>query len=458
VTVKAGGAAGPAGRGPAPAADRIMRVSADDLMQLAADAGPARMQVAAILVLAGGAKLELASVREAMAGRIEAVPRLRQRLTRTPFGCGRPVWGDDPAFDIRRHVREVRAAANGDERALLAAAAAAVTRRLPRDRPLWSATFVTGLAGGNAALIVAFHHVLADGIGGLAVLAELADGACGPPRPEFPRPGPSRLELFTDATARRLRALAHVPAGLRRLRGALAELRPGHAGRPPRCSLNRRTGPARALAVARADLAAVRETAHAHGATVNDVVLAAVTGALHGLLCRRGEPASSVVISIPVSPRRQAAAARLGNQVGVIPAELPITGGPARRLEEIAAVTRARKRADRGASAALLVPAFRALAGLGLLQWLTSHQRLVTTFVTNVRGPDARLSFLGVPIADVVAVSAIAGNVTVAFAALSYAGTLDVTVIADPDRCPDLLELADGLQRELDALTREMDT
>jgi hypothetical protein len=77
----------------------------------------------------------------------------------------------------------------------------------------------------------------------------------------------------------------------------------------------------------------------------------------------------------------------------------------------------------------------------------------VTTFVTNVRGPDARLSFLGVPIADAVAVSTVSGNVTVAFAALSYAGALNVTVVADPGTCPDLAELAAALQRELDALT-----
>ena len=453
MTVTAGRAGGATARA------AVMRASPDDLMQLAADAGPARMQVAAVLMLTGGAKLQPAEVRDAIAERIRAVPRLRQRLVRTPLGGGRPVWVDDPAFDVRRHVREVRAGPPGDERALLTLAAQAVTQRLPRDRPLWSATFVTGLAAGNAALIVAFHHVLADGIGGLAVLAELVDGATGRPAGGFPRPGPSRLDLFADTVTQRLRAVAHLPAATVRLRAAVRELRPrGNRGSPsvgrrPRSSLNRRTGPARALAVARADLTAVRDAAHAHGGTVNDAVLAAVTGALRDLLRRRGEPAGSVVISVPVSPRRRAAAAQLGNQVGVIPVALPLTGDRIRRLAEIAAITRAAKRADRGASAALLVPVFRALGRLGLLQWLTNHQPLVTTFVTNVRGPDGRLSFLGVPIADVVAVSTISGNVTVAFAALSYAGALNVTVVADPDTCPDLIELATALQRELDALT-----
>ena len=103
----------------------------------------------------------------------------------------------------------------------------------------------------------------------------------------------------------------------------------------------------------------------------------------------------------------------------------------------------------------VLGPAFRILAWLGVLQWFVDRQSLVTTLVTNLRGPAVRLSFLTAPITDVVPVSPITGNVTVGFAVLSYAGKLVVTAIADPQHCPDLQVLATRLQSELDSLTTD---
>ncbi len=428
----------------------VERASPNDLMELAADLHQAPMQVGAILVL--DSALELDAVRGGIGDRIRGVPRLRQRLVRVAPGCGRPIWVDDPRFDITRHVHAVPCPAPGDEEALLAVAAETVTTRLPADAPLWSARLVTGLTGGRTALIVAFHHVLADGIGGLAVLAQLVDGGAAVPGRAFPGPAPSGRELFVDALTSRLRAVGHLPAGLRSLRGALAELKPMSATRAPLCSLNRPTGSRRSLGVARADLARVRGVAHAHGGTVNDAVLTAVAGALRGLLSHRGETVETVVISVPVSARRQTSAAQLGNAVGVIPVSVPVTGDAGRRLEVIAGIMQERKEAPRAASAALLGPLFRILARLGLLHRFIDHQRMVTTFVTNLRGPDSALSFLGAKVTHVVPVSGTTGNVTVAFGALSYAGTLTITVIADPDACPDLPVLVTALQGELDLL------
>ena len=145
------------------------RASATDLAMLAMDTGPVPQQFAAILLLDAGASVDLAGVERLMAERVATVPRLRQRLLRVPPGCGRPVWVDDPGFDIRRHVRQVRCRSPGDEPALLDTAAALITERLPLSRPPWSAVFVTGLAGDAAALVIVVHHVLADGIGGLAM-------------------------------------------------------------------------------------------------------------------------------------------------------------------------------------------------------------------------------------------------------------------------------------------------
>ena len=136
---------------------------------------------------------------------------------------------------------------------------------------------------------------------------------------------------------------------------------------------------------------------------------------------------------------------------------VPVTaaGDPYQRLAAIAHTTRNRRPPDPGATTALLGPAFRILARLGAFRWFVDRQRLVTTMVTNLRGPDVRLSLLAAPITGVIPVSPITGNVTVAFAVLSYAGTLVVTVIADPQHCPDLPTLVAHLQCELDLLTTD---
>jgi len=202
--------------------------------------------------------------------------------------------------------------------------------------------------------------------------------------------------------------------------------------------------------VTRADLASIHRVAQAHGATVNDVVLTAVTGALHAVLRHRGENVNRFVVSVPVAARHRATDGRLGNHVGVMPVPVTVAGDPDQRLTATARNTRDRRPADPGASTALLGPAFRVLARLGSFRWFVDRQHLVTTMVTNLHGPDVRLSFLGAPIIEVLPISPITGNVTVGFAVLSYAGTLVLTVIADPKRCPDLPLLQARLQDELD--------
>jgi hypothetical protein len=222
----------------------------------------------------------------------------------------------------------------------------------------------------------------------------------------------------------------------------------------PRSSLNRPTGPRRALAVVHASLTPVREVAHANASTVNDVILTAVAGALGVALGRRGEAIDQLVMSVPISGRELAGGVRLGNETGVIPVAVPTTGDPLRRLQVIAAITRRRKTAQRGSSAVLVGPVFRALVRLGVFRWFIDHQRLVNTFVTNLRGPTSHVRFVGATVSDIIPFSMTVGNVTVAFAILSYAESLTVTVIADPERWPDLPLLIEQLQIQFDMLTR----
>ncbi|MBK9560318.1 MAG: hypothetical protein IPO44_12425 [Candidatus Microthrix sp.] len=150
-----------------------------------------------------------------------------------------------------------------------------------------------------------FHHVLADGIGGLAVLAGLVDGAEETPEREFPRPAPATSRLALDALRSRVRGLSRLPRAPARVGAAVKELRATGGTQAARCSLNRPTGPDRRLAVATVELAAVVDVAHDYGGSVNDVVLSAIDGALLTLLAGRGEQVQRLVVSIPVSAGRR---------------------------------------------------------------------------------------------------------------------------------------------------------
>jgi diacylglycerol O-acyltransferase / wax synthase len=443
----------------------IERASAADLMQSATGDGRAADHIGAVLVLDAAPGFGVEQARRLLGERITAVPRLRQRLHRAPPGCGRPYWADDPAFDVDKHVRQACCPPPGDERALLDLAAATLSKPLPRSRPLWSATFVTGLADGGTALLVIIDHVLADGIAGLAVLGALVDQVAetADARAErFPAPAPRVRDLAADAWRGRLRRAGAVglgaprqARGLRRIREGMAELL---GGRPPRTlpstSLNRPAGPRRRLDVVAADLAAVRDLGHAHGGTVNDVVLAATAGALRTLLAARGEQLGEVTITVPVAARRTASPGELGNRIGIMPVTVPASGDLGARITRTAEITRERKSSARGASAALFVPAFLLLARTGVLHWFANHQRLVHTFVTDLRGPEDPLTFGGAAVRAIIPIASVNGNVTVCFAAMSYGGTLRITIVSDPARVPDAPALAAALDRELSARRR----
>jgi diacylglycerol O-acyltransferase len=422
---------------------------------LATDVGPVPMNVGAVLLLGSDTDFDPAGTRQLLETRLAAIPRLRQRMVTVPLGCGRPIWVDDPRFDVGAHVEQVRCPAPGDHAALLDTAVRSVTNPLVRSRPLWRAVLVTGLADGSAAIVFVLHHVVADGIGGLAVLAALVDEASTGSEPvdvHHPRPQPTTRQVLTDAWQARLHSVRRIPSGTATLRAALAELGQGRPDPAPRTSLNRPTGAHRRVTTVEAELAAVRDVAHAQGATVNDVMLAAVSGALGTLLEHRGERAPALVISVPVSARTRATTTDLGNQTGVMPVRVPLTGPREVRLRQIARTTAHQRTSARGSSSALVAPAFRLLAAVGLFRPLIDRQRLVNSFLTNIRGPAERLTFGGARITQMVPITITAGNVTVAFAILSYAGTLTITVIVDPDAVPDVGLLTHALESELEAL------
>jgi len=284
------------------------------------------------------------------------------------------------------------------------------------------------------------------------VLAGLVDDSPTPPAPPFPRPRLTRTQLMQDALRDGLRAFRGLPAALVRGVGALEQFAPSLRTRLAPSSLNWPTGPHRRCTTVDCDLARVHEVAHLHGATVNDVVLSALPGALRRLLAARQETAETLVISVPVSFRRGGSNQNLGNQSAVVPVRLPATGEPLARLGAVARLTSAAKRTPPGASNTLLRPLFWLLSLLGLYQEFIDHQRFIHTFVTNVKGPEKPLSLAGYPVEEIVPLATAGGNVTVSFAVLSYVGRLTVSLMADPDTCPDSGDLRGYLNAELAAL------
>jgi hypothetical protein len=280
-----------------------------------------------------------------------------------------------------------------------------------------------------------FHHVLADGLGGLAVLATLADPGRRESDRDFPRGAPRWDALAVDAARRRLDALRSLPAGLHRTVAGVRELGIGPT-RPrivEKTFLNRPTSSRRRLDRVEVTLADVVALAHRMGGTVNDVVLAAVTGALFKVLAARGEHPAQLVVSVPVSGRRSTTTARLGNDTGVRPIAVPALADDHARLAKIITLTRPNAALQRASSAVPLGLAFRALSRLGVFRLFVEHQRLVHTFETNLRGPAEPVFFGGHPIRAIVPAAVNPGNVGVSFDVLSYAGVLGMTVVTDPE-------------------------
>lgn len=418
---------------------------------------PNPQHVGAVLLLDRG-DAGPAELTRVLRTRAAAIPRLRQRLVPVPPGCGRPVWLDAPAFDAGAHVRHLPCPPPGDEQSLLDLAASVVGERLPPDRPLWAAVVVTGVAGDRVGLVVVVHHVVADGLGGLAVLTGLLDprpgdgGAAGPaphPRPDRP----ARGRLVADALRSDRARLARLPATWRDLRRAVGAGGGLRAEPAAPCSLLARTVGGTRLAVARTDLAGLRAAAHRDGGTVNDAVLAAVGGALGTVLQERGETVDTFRAAVMVSARRAASPGELGNQVTPLLVGVPAAGPPHARLGRVAGtVARAREQATGPSVVTVLGPAFRWAARAGIYRMLMVRQRRMHTLVSDVRGPAEPVTLAGRPVSAIIPVAVgESGNVTVSFVALSYAGTLTVTVVADSS-VPDLPLLAGALQAELTAL------
>ena len=424
----------------------VDRLTAADLVPLRTDVGPVPLHLGALLTLSSGVGAD--EVETAVRNGLGSMPRLRQVVRRARHGGG-AVWREDSGFDAADHVTRRRCDDPGDLDSVLDLAEEVLTEPFPTSRPPWRAVVVTGPHDETAhAVVVVLHHVLADGVGGLSLLAGLVDEP--PPAGVRPPPPAGDAAEPPPRTLWWLRSVRWVQS-VGRAWHELGDSRPGTA---PPTSLNRPTGPRRVMRVVTIGLDTVRTAARRQDVTVNDVLLVAVTGAMAEVLRRRGEVVPELVVSVPVSARPQPDG-ELGNRVGVMPIRVPLDGRPQERLQEVGRRTRERRAEVRGESAALVGPAFRLLAAARVFRWFIERQRLVNSFLTNVPGPGRTMSVCGSPIEHIVPMATTPGNVGASFAVLSYAGELVITVITDPDVVPEIVALTNALDFQLRLLVAD---
>jgi diacylglycerol O-acyltransferase len=415
----------------------------------------------------------LDDVRRRVASRLHLVPRFRQRLMTVPFGQGLPVWVDDERFDIAYHVRLTALPAPGDEARLKALMGRIQSQMLDRSRPLWELWFVEGLAGGRVGLIQKTHHALIDGISGVDVASVLLDVEPGvpdaEPEPWQPRAAPSAVELL----ARSLLERAVRPAELVRSAGAAVRVPGRLAGRlvgvgralgalgrtAPRLPFNTKVGFHRRVELVRVPLAEVKAIRRATGATVNDVVVAAVAGALRRYLEARGIEVDGLRVRalIPVSVRDPSERMVLGNRVSAMVADLPVAlADPAARLAAVRDELAALKAGGEalGAQAIIALADFAPPTLVGLAARLLPHQRWVNLVVTNVPGPQFPLYFMGARMLEAFPYVGVVDNVALIVAVLSYDGQLGFSLCADADAVADLEVLAEGLEKSFAELRR----
>jgi WS/DGAT/MGAT family acyltransferase len=373
------------------------------------------------------------------------------------------VWVDAPAFDLSDHVRVEQLHAPADEATLLRAVERLRRRRLDRSRPLWEIWFLTGLPDQRIGLFVRLHHVVADGIAGVAELGALLDttpsSAMAAAQPWAPEPWPSARDLLRDNRARRIanlgsglkKVITHPASILGRARAAMPAVRELLADKPgPQTSLNRVIGQDRTLALVRSSLGLVNEVAHTHGAKVNDVLLTMIAGGLRALLWNRDEPIEEVILPIyvPISLRRGRGVEEGGNLISQMVVHLPLgIADPSQRLRQITLETAERKAISRPSLGTM----FHSKLVRGAMLKLIIRQR-VNVVSADLPGPQAPLYFAGAQLIELFPLLNLLGTESLGVGALSYAGQFNVMAIGDADTYPDIDVFAASAHDDLRAL------
>ncbi len=414
-----------------------------------------------------------------IAERIAFVPRYRQRIVAVPGGLANPVWIDDTRFDLAYHVRRSALPRPGSSEQLRELVARIVSRPLDRNRPLWEVYFVEGLADGRVAVLSKSHQVLVDGVHTVDLGQVLLDVTPERKHLEYdewrPEREPSAAGLVAaavtdtvehplvaiDTLRGRVDALGRAAVGVGSLAGgifgAMTQRRP-EAPTP----INKPLSQQRRFVPVRTELADYRTVRRVHGGTVNDVVLATVTGALRGWLMTREESMGGLrrlraivpmsVIDDDLEPTS------LGTQVTGCHVELPIgEPSPLVRLHQVGYSFDAHARTGRAVAANRLAgiagfapTTFHALGSRVAAREIERHDFHLA--VTNVPGPQFPLYAAGARMMETYPVPPLVDGHALAIGVTSYDGGVYYGITADRDALPDVDVLGQCLVEALDEL------
>jgi len=452
------------------------------------------------------------TIRAVVGERLDRVPRLLRRAVRVPLGLQRPFWVDDAEFDLDAHVRPARVAAPGGRRELDGLIGEVLSRPLPLDRPLWEMVVAGGLAHGRTAVVARLHHAILDGVSGATALAAFLDleprrggGVRGAPAGAYPsargsrhagRPHPSHRAHplaggphdppASDVWRYAATSFAHQPdAALELLRRGVdalvgvtkqnRELSSRGLGPPPapfsapRTSLNGSVTCDRHVAtfsVPLSDFELVRAApdvapptpSRDRSATVNEVILAAVGGALRRYLLARDElPDRPLVALVPVSTHGRASVpaaqrAQMGNSVSGMLVPLGSTlDDPLERLRAVATASRVAKLQEDLAGGEFLecllqvVPPFVVsgfMRAAGRTRLFDRCSPPLNVVVSSVVVPDVSLWLAGCPVSAIYPAGPVADGVGLNITSMTYKGTVHFGVVASPRLVPDVDEVA----------------
>jgi diacylglycerol O-acyltransferase / wax synthase len=445
--------------------DRLTAVDASFLHQ---EDAVSHMHIGAVTIFEGPPP-RFTAVLEHIRSRLRHVPRYRQKLAYPPFETGRPLWIDDPNFNLEYHVRHSALPAPGTEQQLYRLAARIGSQQLDRSKPLWECWFVEGLEDGRFALIFKTHHALVDGVSGVDLATVLFDLEPSPPALEAeawqPRPEPTSAELLaagvagfaktTLSVAEKAFAAATNPSAaidaLREAAEGVGEVVWAGLNPAPETPLNVDIGPHRRYAVVRNQLEDFRYVKGVLGGTVNDVVLAVVSGSLARWLRSRGVRTEGLELRalVPVSIRAQDQRHELGNKIVLMRGPLPVyIRDPVARLRFVKQAMDGLKESKQAVGAKVLADVQQLapptiLAQASRMQFST---RLFNLIVTNVPGPQFPLYVLGRELLDLFPIAFLPNNHAMAIAIMSYNGGVNFGLLGDYDALPDIDMIADGIE------------
>ena len=424
------------------------------------------------------------TVLETVERRLPQIPRYRQKVREVTLGIARPVWIDDPDFDITYHVRRSALPSPGSDAQLHELVSRLAGRPLDRTRPLWEMYLIEGLERNRLAIFIKSHQALVNGMSALEIGHVVADRTRRPADVGediwLPAREPSSGRLIADAfgdwlarPGQELQALRSTVVDVTTNSGELAQLgrRAAHMARrltrrsAPTTPLNTTVSRHRRFTVASAPLADFRRLRARYDCDVNDVMLAVITGALRNWLLSRGEPVTSsmtVRAMAPTSVYPDADMASSGpgqaiSEVAPFLIDLPVgEGNPVVRLSQVAHATESHSAVTSLVDARTIVtlsgfppPTLHAMGTRVATQY---PPRQFNLLITNVPGPQSQMYVAGAKLLETYAVPPLLHDQVLAIGVTSYCGMVYFGINADRDAMSDVDVFPELLAESLEEL------